>query len=816
MRTVRADPATGQVTPAATGVVTGAALGVVAQLALLAVLAGTVGLGGAGWVIGVAYGVAMNGALARALLREGAATIGPANRVTLTRATLVGGVAALVADSFGGPVPVPTMVALTTIALVLDAVDGWTARRTATVSRVGARFDMEVDAFLVLVLSIYDVRLIGGWVLAIGAARYLFVAASWVLPWLRRTAPPRYWNKVVAAIQAVVLTVAMADLLPRAITTAALLVALALLAESFGRQVWWLWRHRPVGGERAALTDAPVTDIAAEWPADAAPADAAPGRRTVGRIAAGVTTVLACLLVWFALLAPNDSSRIGPGAFVRIPIEALIVLALVLVLPPGVGRILAVVVGVVLGLLTIVKVLDMGFLAALNRPFNPLSDWAYVGSAMTVLGDAIGQWGAVVSVIAAAATLLAIIVLVPLAVRRLTRLAMRDRAVASRFVAAFAVGWVVSAGIGLQVAPGAPIASAAVAQAAYDEVSELRDAISDQQVFETAIVDDPAGRTPPEDLLTALRGKDVIITFVESYGRAAVQDSGFAPGVDAVLDAGTRRLTAAGFSSESAFLTSPTSGGISWLAHSTLQSGLWVDGQRRYDQLMASDRFTLSGAFQLAGWRTVVTAPANTEYWPEATSFYHYDQVYDSRNVGYIGPEFGFAAIPDQYTLAALHRAELSDPRHAPVMAEIDLLSSHTPWAPLPRMVEWSAVGDGSVFDGMPEQAPSVDEVWSDADQIRVAYGRSIEYTLNTIVSFVETYGDDDLVLLVVGDHQPAPVVSGAGADHDVPITIIAHDPAVLERVAAWGWQDGMNPGPQAPVWPMNSFRDRFLGAFGS
>jgi hypothetical protein len=99
---------------------------------------------------------------------------------------------------------------------------------------------------------------------------------------------------------------------------------------------------------------------------------------------------------------------------------------------------------------------------------------------------------------------------------------------------------------------------------------------------------------------------------------------------------------------------------------------------------------------------------------------------------------------------------------------------------------------------------------------VRAAYGRSIEYTMNTLVSFVQHYDDPNLVLVVLGDHQPSTIVSGQGASHDVPISVIAHDPAVLNRISGWGWEDGLRPGPQAPVWPMSTFRDRFLSAFGS
>jgi hypothetical protein len=130
-------------------------------------------------------------------------------------------------------------------------------------------------------------------------------------------------------------------------------------------------------------------------------------------------------------------------------------------------------------------------------------------------------------------------------------------------------------------------------------------------------------------------------------------------------------------------------------------------------------------------------------------------------------------------------------------------------------MIPWNEVGDGSAFAGMPTEGSSPTEVWKSADQVRAAYGQSIEYTVNTLVSFVRTYPDPNLVLLVLGDHQPAKIVSGEGATHNVPVSIIAHDPAVLGRIAPWGWEPGLLPSPQAPVWPMDTFRNRFLEAYG-
>ena len=178
--------------------------------------------------------------------------ITPASWVTLARATLAVGVAALAADSFAHDIPVALLVTLAAVALVLDLVDGWVARRTGMATELGARFDGEVDAFLILALSVYVAPEYGAWVLAIGAARYLFLAGEWLLPWMRAPLPPRRWRKLVAATQGIVLTVAAAGVLPLALTQALLLAALALLTASMGECTWWLWRRRDAAQHGAA------------------------------------------------------------------------------------------------------------------------------------------------------------------------------------------------------------------------------------------------------------------------------------------------------------------------------------------------------------------------------------------------------------------------------------------------------------------------------------------------------------------------------------------------------------------------------------
>ena len=771
------------------------AAGPIAQVLLLAVLAGTAGLGAVGWIVGVACAGTLAAALARGLARGPGDRLGPASWVTLARATLAVGVAALAADSLTHDAPVALLVTLAAVALGLDAVDGSVARRTGTATALGARFDGEVDAFLILALSVHVAPACGAWVLAIGAARYLFLAGEWLLPWMRAPLPSRRWRKLVAATQGVVLTVAAAGVLPEALTRALLVGALVLLVASVGECAWWLWRRRHAAHDRPPVPEGDV---------------AQPRRGPLGTGIAVALTVLALLLVWAALVAPNPPSRLTLGAFARLPLELLVVVAVAALLPATPRRLLAVVVGALLSVLVLVRVLDIGFFTAFGRPFKPVDDSSYVGIGIETLREAIGRSSADVAVAVAVVLVVALLALPVLALLRVTRVAADHRGWALRAAAALGVVWVV-----LRVV-GAPVASPSAAALAVDEVRAVRTGLEDRAAFAPELAHDRFRATPGNRLLTGLRGKDVLLVFVESYGRVAVQDSSLSPRVDAVLDRGTAELRAAGFSSRSAFLTSPTFGGLSWLAHSTLQSGIRVDGQRRYDQLVENDRLTLTRAFKRAGWRAVGAMPANHRAWPEGSTFYHYDTIYDRRNIGYRGPSFGLPPMPDQYTLLALHRRELAKRHRPPLFAEVDLISSHAPWTRIPRLIPWDDVGDGSIFDRVPAEESTQAALFGDAKRARAAYGHSIEYSLSTLFSFVRRYGHDDLVLVVLGDHQPATLVTGRGAGHDVPISVIAHDPRVMDQIAGWGWQDGMSPSPQAPVWPMAAFRDRFLTAFGS
>ncbi|MDX6299506.1 MAG: hypothetical protein QOF53_720 [Nocardioidaceae bacterium] len=782
----------------------GLVTGLVVQLVLLAGLAATVGLTPAGWVAGLLCAVVVNLAVARAL-RAGGRRLGAADVVTLFRAMLACAAAALVVDSWYQRPALAALVALATTALVLDAVDGWVARRTRSISEFGGRLDGEVDAFLIAVLSVYVARSAGWWVLALGAARYVFAVAGWGLPWLRARLPFRYWRKVVTATQGIVLTAVAADVTPPVLTYTALAVAAALLAESFGRDVWWLWRQRSAVAATGAAEDAPAAteDAAALSPV---------ARRRRHAVGSAVIDVLALLLVWFALVPPSQAYRLKPDTLLRIPVEGLVIAGLLLVLPLLARRVTAAAVGVLLALLTLVKILDMGFYVAFDRAFDPVGDKGYLPGAVGLLHDSLGGLGTVLVLVAATTLVLVILVGTPLSVVRLSGLLARHRRGSFRAVTALAVVSLASAAAGLHVGQGLPLASTGASNLVVEHVRTIASAAREQRQFDAANAVDGFNGEPDKKLLAGLRGKDVLLVFVESYGRTALEGLPSSPQVRAAVDQETARLSASGYSSASAFLTSPTFGGISWLAHGTMQSGLWVDNQQRYDRLLAGKRLTLSRAFGDAGWRTVAMMPSDSRNWPEGEAFYHFDKMYGRFDLGYRGPRFGFSKMPDQFALGAFQRLELSRPHRRPVMAEIDLASSHEPWARIPSLMAWNKLGDGSEFNQVPRVSRK--KLFGHPAAVKAAYAQSIVYSMQSLASFVRRSHDKNLVLVVLGDHQPMTLVSGNGASHDVPVSVIAHDRTVIDKISGWGWQTGLRPDRHAPVWRMDAFRNRFFEAF--
>ena len=409
---------------------------------------------------------------------------------------------------------------------------------------------------------------------------------------------------------------------------------------------------------------------------------------------------------------------------------------------------------------------------------------------------------------------LLLFVVMSLAVVRLVILLARDRDRATKGTIIAGTVWITCAALGLTPLENTAVASRNTIGFVQDRWGRIQETLRDEAAFAKEAKKDKFAQVPADQLLTGLRGKDVMFTFIESYGRAALEDPAIAPGVNAALDEEGEALTKAGFAAKSGWLTSATYGGSSWLGHSTFLTGLWIDNQSRYRTVTAGERLTLPGAFDKTGaWRTVGVVPGVQYNWPEG-DFYGFDKVYDSRDVGYQGPKFSWSTMPDQYALTVFERLEAAKKGDKPLMSEIILTSSHQPWAPLPEMVDWDEVGDGSVYKGIEKAGKDPADVFTDPVKVKEEYGKSVQYSLHSLLQYVEKYGDENTVLVFLGDHQPMASVSGNGASHDVPVTVVARDPKVLDRIDDWGCRRAAARRRRFG-WRMDSFRDRFLTAYG-
>lgn len=170
--------------------------------------------------------------------------LGPANVVTFARAGFACLIAAMVLAPALSSVWWYTIFVLALVALVLDGIDGWASRRTGLVSQFGARFDMEVDSLLVLILSASACfhGKAGGWVLLIGVMRYLFVATGLVVPALRRSLMPSVRRQAVCVFQVGTLSILLLPEIVPPASTALAAAALAALTWSFAIDVHWLLR----------------------------------------------------------------------------------------------------------------------------------------------------------------------------------------------------------------------------------------------------------------------------------------------------------------------------------------------------------------------------------------------------------------------------------------------------------------------------------------------------------------------------------------------------------------------------------------------
>lgn len=310
----------------------------------------------------------------------------------------------------------------------------------------------------------------------------------------------------------------------------------------------------------------------------------------------------------------------------------------------------------------------------------------------------------------------------------------------------------------------------------------------------------------------AVKPADVLLLFVESYGAVSWERPAFAEALTAPRADLEAAIRESGRGVVSTYLDSPTFGGESWLAHITLLSGTEIRDGGANLRLMAQERDTLPKAFGREGYRTVAVMPGIRGAWPQG-AFYGFDTIIDANAMPYEGPSFGWWDVTDQYCLALVDQREIAPANRKPVFVVFPTLSTHTPFTPTPPyQPDWSRMLTPTPYD----QA-ALDETWHiqpDWLDMGPDYVRALTYAYHTFAGYLRQRADRDLVVILVGDHQPPALVTGEGAPWHVPMHVIASRPEVLDRLVARGFTRGL--APSRPVRSkMHEVVPALLEAFG-
>jgi hypothetical protein len=539
---------------------------------------------------------------------------------------------------------------------------------------------------------------------------------------------------------------------------------------------------------------------------------------------AALRGVLAAIILYLVLVQPNHPAAMTWGALAVVPLELPVVLAFLVLAGRGLaGRALRVVLIAALVVVALLKVADFATFVAYNRGFNIVVDLGLVPAAWNMAAGAVGTGLAALGVGGAVLALALVIwalwwatgVWAGYAARRWARPVAVVVALPALAIAVAEIGharraWALPPDIRAQI-PGA----AFTARVALERAAQVRETRADIRAFRAAAEVDALAQTGPHfDLLGE---RDLILLYVESYGRSSFDNPLYAATHMGTLSQVEAALAARGLAMRSAWATAPMAGGQSWLAHGSVAAGLWLNTQGRYRALLASPRQTLFHFAQRAGRRTVAIKPAHVFPWPEG-AYFGFDAIYNAVDLGYAGLPFNWVTMPDQFTLAALDRLERHTPQgtpgRAPLVVQVALVSSHAPWVPIAPLLPWADLGDGSVFNSYATAGDPPEVVWRDHDRVREQFRLAIDYSLQVAGAWAERHADDPPLIVVLGDHQPAGFVAGVPG-YDVPVHVIG-PPDLVARFAALGWSEGMHPDPALAPIRMDRLRDLLVGALST
>lgn len=720
------------------------------------------------------------------------ARYGPANQITTVRAVLV----VLVAGLIGEPrLPaVATWAAgLGVMVAMLDGMDGWLARRSRMASDFGARFDMEVDALLVMALAILAWRhdKAGAWVVMSGLLRYLFLAAGWWWRWVQRPLPPTLRRQAICVVQILVLVLVMVPAVTPPASTLLAAGALGALCSSFLIDILWLWRQDESAEDGHHSGQERVTE--------------AGGHERHGWhhwISLAAAVVLLDVAVTFGNIWPTPAIRWQGELSVELAsFVLLLVIASRWLGPPpraALGSLSALWVLLVIG-----RYVDVTAPALYGRDINLYWDLRYVPDVVSMLVRAAPVWLGPLVAASIALLLYVIFVLVQWAMRRLGT-AMRDAHERRLLGALAAVVMMLFAGERLTdrlpVTFGNPVLATFARQ-----IPLVIGAVAGS----TSI--DPS---PPMDSdMARVKGADILLVFLESYGAVSYDQPDFNRRLTPSRDELESAIHATGRDVVSTYVESPTFGGNSWLAHLSLLSGVEVRDPETYAELMTQKRDTLVSAFSRHGYRTVALMPGLWQRWPEG-AFYGFDDIYGGERLDYHGPKFGWWSMTDQFAFARVDALEVSPTPRAPVFVFFPTISTHTPFTPTPPyQSDWRRM-----LADRPYEAADLKNAWDaepDWMNLGPSYVAAVAYAYRVLAGYIRMRADRDCILILIGDHQPPAAVSGLHARWDVPMHVIASRPEVLVRLRARGFQAGLRPSGHALV-RMHAMLPILLDVFGS
>ncbi len=529
-----------------------------------------------------------------------------------------------------------------------------------------------------------------------------------------------------------------------------------------------------------------------------------------------LTAILAAVVLDLVLIQPNHPGAVAWDAFLLLPLELPAILLAVLVLGTSrVGVVLRLVLVALLTVIVVLKTADFVMFTSLSRGFNPVGDLPLVRSFYDLLVGNLGRAAAIAAVIGAILVIVGLIALLWWALRVWSRFSLPHPWSLFATTAAILMAVLVIIDVGAKMGrwsnPFTYPGTAFTTRVGVERVVTAQNTIAELRVFRTAAENDPFVDQPG---LFDLVDRDVIVVFVESYGRTSIDTPFYADLHRETLATAQAELADLGLSMSSTLLGSPTQGGQSWLAHSTFANGLWVPNQTSYRAVLSSGRQTLFHLAQDAGFHTAAVMPQITLDWPEA-QFMGFETILAEADLGYAGQPFNWITMPDQFTFAAMDRLlrnERGDDR--PYFIQMALGSSHAPWVPVPELIDWDDLGDGTVFDPIVAASDTPRVVWKDYDRVRDQYRLAVDYALQTVFAYAALHAEDPPLMIIVGDHQAAGFIALDERPH-VPMHIVGPQ-GLVDRLSDADFTPGLIPQGETPIRRMDLMRAHILQALSS